>query len=58
MTNVKQREEQGPLALTRNEVHDHFKRVLAGTKWEPITIPRILVSPSCPSLHRILRLTL
>lgn len=25
---------QGP--LTRNEVHDHFKRALAGTKWEHI----------------------
>ncbi len=36
MANVKQREQQAPAALTRNEVHDHFKRVLAGTKWEPM----------------------
>ena len=30
------REQPAQAALTRNEVHDHFKRVLAGTKWEPI----------------------
>jgi site-specific recombinase XerD len=35
MANVKPRE-QAPAALTRNEVHDHFKRVLAGTKWERV----------------------
>jgi integrase len=23
-----------PAALTRNEAHDHFKRTLAGSKWE------------------------
>lgn len=36
MANLKQREQQAPAALTRNEVHDHFKRVLVGTKWEPM----------------------
>jgi integrase len=36
MANVRKREQQTPVALTRNEVHDHFKRVLAGTKWEPM----------------------
>jgi integrase len=34
MANVRKRERQAQEALTRNEVHDHFKRVLAGTKWE------------------------
>jgi hypothetical protein len=57
MVNVTQRGKQGPAALTRNEVHDHFKRVLAGTTWEPITIPRILGRSSCPSLYQILSLT-
>jgi integrase len=33
MATVKKRELIAPAALTRNEVHDHFKRVLAGTKW-------------------------
>jgi integrase len=36
MATVKKREQAAPAALTRNEVHDHFKRVLAGTKWEPM----------------------
>jgi integrase len=36
MATVKKRQPQPQAALTRNEVHDHFKRVLAGTKWEPI----------------------
>ena len=31
---MKKREQAAQAALTRNEVHDHFKRVLAGTKWE------------------------
>jgi hypothetical protein len=31
---VKKREQQVQAALTRNEVHDHFERVLVGTKWE------------------------
>jgi integrase len=31
---VTSREQPAATALTRNEVHDHFKRVLAGTKWE------------------------
>jgi integrase len=31
---VKKREQPAQTPLTRNEVHDHFKRVLAGTKWE------------------------
>ena len=34
MAAVKNREQQVPAALTCNEVHDHFKRVLAGTKWK------------------------
>src|SRR6185437_4907794 len=34
MATVKKREQAVQAALTRNEVHDHFKRVLAGTKWE------------------------
>jgi len=34
MATVKKREQQAQAALTRNEVHVHFKRVLAGTKWE------------------------
>ena len=34
MATVKKREQPAQAALTRNEVHDHFKRVLAGTKWE------------------------
>jgi integrase len=36
LATVKKREEPAQAALTRNEVHDHFKRVLAGTKWESI----------------------
>jgi integrase len=31
---VTKREQPAQAGLTRNEVHDHFKRVLAGTKWE------------------------
>jgi integrase len=31
---VKNRPQPAQSALTRNELHDHFKRVLAGTKWE------------------------
>jgi integrase len=34
MATVKKREQPAQAALTRNEVHDHFKRVLAGTKWQ------------------------
>jgi integrase len=34
METVRKREQAAHAALTRNEVHDHFKRVLAGTKWE------------------------
>ena len=34
LATVKKREQAAPGALTRNEVHDHFKRVLIGTKWE------------------------
>jgi integrase len=34
MATVKKREQAAQAALTRNEVHDHFKRVLIGTKWE------------------------
>jgi integrase len=34
MATVKRREQIAQAALTRNEVHDHFKRVLLGTKWE------------------------
>src|SRR5262249_51761669 len=34
MANVRQREQPAQGQLTRNELHDHFKRVLAGTKWE------------------------
>ncbi len=34
MANVKKREQPAQGQLTRNEVHDHCKRVLAGTKWE------------------------
>lgn len=30
---VKNRVAPGPSALTRNEVHDHFKRALSGSKW-------------------------
>src|SRR5262249_35760972 len=30
MANIRKREQQAQAALTRNEVHDHFKRVLAG----------------------------
>jgi integrase len=33
MANVRKREQPAQGQLTRNEVHDHFKRVLAGTKW-------------------------
>jgi integrase len=36
MATVKKREQPSEAALTRNEVHDHFKRVLAVTKWEPM----------------------
>jgi integrase len=36
MATVKKREQPAQAALTRNEVHDHFKRVLAGTKWESV----------------------
>jgi integrase len=36
MANVRNREQPATAALTRNEVHDHFKRVLAGTKWEQV----------------------
>jgi integrase len=34
MATVMQREQPAQAALTRNEVHDHLKRVLLGTKWE------------------------
>ncbi len=34
MANVQNREQPAQAALTRNEVDDHFKRVLVGTKWE------------------------
>jgi integrase len=34
MATVKKRERPSQGALTRNEVHDHLRRVLAGTKWE------------------------
>jgi len=34
MATVKKREQPAQAALTRNEVHDHFKRVLEGSKWE------------------------
>jgi integrase len=34
MATVKKREQPAQTPLTRNEVHDHFKRVLAGSKWE------------------------
>ncbi len=34
LATVKKREQPAQAALTRNEVHDHFKRVLAGTKWD------------------------
>jgi integrase len=36
MATVRRREQPAQGQLTRNEVHDHFKRVLAGSKWEPI----------------------
>jgi integrase len=36
MATVKDRGELGHAPLTRNEVHDHFKRVLTGTKWETV----------------------
>jgi integrase len=37
METVRKRQQPPPqAALTRNEVHDHFKRVLVGTKWEVI----------------------
>jgi integrase len=36
LATVKNREQPVQGALTRNEVHDHFKRVLVGTKWEPM----------------------
>jgi integrase len=36
MATVRKREQPAQAALTRNEVHDHFKRVLAGTKWEHV----------------------
>jgi integrase len=35
--NVKEREAQPESDLTRNEMHDHFHRALAGTKWEKLT---------------------
>jgi integrase len=34
MATVKEREQPTQATLTRNEVHDHFKRMLAGTNWE------------------------
>ena len=33
LATVKKREQAGQTALTRNEVHDHFDRVLADSKW-------------------------
>ena len=36
MASVRKREQPAPSALTGNEVHDHFGRVLAGSKWEVI----------------------
>jgi len=36
MASVSKRQQPALAALTRTEVHDHFKRVLAGTKWENI----------------------
>jgi integrase len=34
MATVRQREEQPSDALSRKEAHDHFKRTLAGSKWQ------------------------
>jgi integrase len=34
MATVRQRDRPAPAALTCNEAHDHFKRSLAGSKWE------------------------
>jgi integrase len=36
MTSVTRREEPAHTALTRNEVHDHFRRILGGTKWQHV----------------------
>jgi integrase len=36
LAGVRLRERPAPAALTRNEVHDHFGRVLSGSKWEVI----------------------
>ena len=33
---IRKRSQPSASALTRNEVHDHFKRTLAGSKWESI----------------------
>jgi integrase len=33
---VRRREPSAPAVLTRNEVHDHFKRVLRGSEWQHV----------------------
>jgi integrase len=34
LAKVCERERPGPLPLTKDEAHDHFKRVLAGSRWK------------------------
>jgi integrase len=36
LATVKKRDEAAAGGVTRDEVHDHFKRTLAGTKWEVV----------------------
>lgn len=36
LSTVRTRETPAPAALTRNELHDHFRRIVAGSKWEKI----------------------
>jgi integrase len=36
LATVCERERPGPLPLTKDEAHDHFKRTLAGSKWEKL----------------------
>jgi integrase len=36
MATIRQRSQPAASALTRNEVHDHFKRTLASSKWDVI----------------------
>ncbi len=42
LATVRPREAQATAGITRDEAHDHFKRTLAGSKWEVLRGPHVL----------------